>query len=80
MCLRNHLYLAFAKSLVVTFAFLCCIPTDCFAQRRGATTLAYQLTHVDTGEPFPSPDGKKIAITKREVKDGSRRNPSPCQA
>jgi Tol biopolymer transport system component len=25
-----------------------------------ALTLAYQLTHVDTGEPFPSPDGKKI--------------------
>jgi TolB protein len=23
-------------------------------------TLAYQLTHVDTGEPFPSADGKKI--------------------
>ena len=22
--------------------------------------LAYQLTHVDTGEPFPSPDGKQI--------------------
>jgi TolB protein len=25
-------------------------------------TLAYQLTHVDTGEPFPSPDGKKIVF------------------
>jgi len=24
--------------------------------------LAYQLTHVDTGEPFPSPDGKKIVF------------------
>ena len=31
----------------------------CFAQNR-ALTLAYQLTHVDTGEPDPSPDGKKI--------------------
>jgi TolB protein len=26
----------------------------------GPITLAYQLTHVDTGEPWPSPDGKKI--------------------
>ncbi|MFY9559110.1 MAG: hypothetical protein WAQ52_02650 [Terriglobales bacterium] len=25
-------------------------------------TLAYQLTHVDAGEPFPSPDGKKIVF------------------
>jgi TolB protein len=25
-------------------------------------TLAYQLTHVDTGEPFPSPDGKRIVF------------------
>jgi TolB protein len=32
------------------------------AAQRGALTLAYQLTHVDTGEPFPSPDGKKIVF------------------
>jgi TolB protein len=32
-----------------------------FAQR-GAMTLAYQLTHVDQGEPFPSPDGKKLVF------------------
>ena len=30
--------------------------------QRGATTLAYQLTHVDMGEPFPSPDGKKLVF------------------
>jgi len=30
-----------------------------------AMTLAYQLTHVDTGEPFPSPDGKKILFESR---------------
>lgn len=24
--------------------------------------LAYQLTHVDTGEPFPSPDGTKLVF------------------
>src|ERR1700730_12664730 len=34
------------------------------------STLAYQLTHVDTGEPFPSPDGKQfffeITIERRE--------------
>jgi TolB protein len=33
------------------------------AQR--AITLAYQLTHTDTGEPFPSPDGKKILFESR---------------
>src|SRR5690348_7667190 len=26
------------------------------------SSLAYQLTHVDTGEPFPSPDGKRIVF------------------
>jgi len=30
--------------------------------QRGAATLAYQLTHVDTGEPFPSPDGQKLVF------------------
>ncbi len=29
---------------------------------RHRSTLAYQLTHVDTGEPFPSPDGKRIVF------------------
>jgi len=29
------------------------------------STLAFQLTHVDTGEPFPSPDGKKIVFESR---------------
>ena len=28
--------------------------------QRGAMTLAYQLTHTDQGEAFPSPDGKKL--------------------
>ncbi len=41
--------------------FLLSSPAPSLAQR-GATTLAYQLTHVDTGEPFPSPDGKKIVF------------------
>jgi Tol biopolymer transport system component len=27
--------------------------------------LAYHLTHVDTGEPFPSPDGKKIVFESK---------------
>lgn len=27
--------------------------------------LAYQLTHVDTGEPFPSPDGTKIVFESK---------------
>jgi TolB protein len=35
------------------------------AQQRGAATLAYQLTHVDTGEPFPSPTGDKIVFESK---------------
>lgn len=30
--------------------------------QRSAVTLAYQLTHVDMGEPFPSSDGKKLVF------------------
>jgi TolB protein len=33
--------------------------------QRGASTLAYQLTHVDTGEPFPSPDGNKLVFLSK---------------
>jgi TolB protein len=43
--------------LITALALLIFCPAS-NAQR--ALTLAYQLTHVDTGEPFPSPDGKKI--------------------
>jgi TolB protein len=32
------------------------------AAQHGPTTLAYQLTHVDMAEPFPSPDGKKLVF------------------
>lgn len=46
----------FYSSMVVAVFLL--VPS-CFPQNR-ALTLAYQLTHVDTGEPDPSPDGKKI--------------------
>src|SRR4051794_27222167 len=41
---------------LVAIFLLFCVP----AVGQKAITLAYQLTHVDTGEPFPSPDGKKI--------------------
>ena len=50
--MKNRFYCA----LVVPMLLL--MPA-CFSQNR-ALTLAYQLTHVDTGEPDPSPDGKKI--------------------
>ena len=30
--------------------------------QRSAVTLAYQLTHIDMGEPFPSPGGKKLVF------------------
>ena len=45
--------------LLATCLFLWSFPA---LAQRGAMTLAYQLTHVDTGEPFPSPDGKKIVF------------------
>ena len=47
--------------LFATVFVLWSFPTLAHAQR-AAVTLAYQLTHVDTGEPFPSPDGKKIVF------------------
>jgi len=39
-------------------------PVPMHAQR-GAVTLGYQLTYVDTGEPFPSPDGRKLVFLSR---------------
>jgi TolB protein len=44
--------------LIITF--ICCAPTS--NAQQSVTTLAYQLTHVDKGEPFFSPDGKKIVF------------------
>ena len=47
------------RQFALVLAVLLLVSAISFAQNR-AMTLAYQLTHVDTGEPFPSPDGKKI--------------------
>jgi TolB protein len=35
------------------------------AHAQNKPALAYQLTHVDTGEPFPSPDGKSILFESK---------------
>lgn len=37
-------------------------PGTSLMAQRGAMTLAFQLTHVDMGEPFPSPDGKRLVF------------------
>src|SRR5512140_1186101 len=47
--------------VLVTFSLLSSVN----AQQYKALTLAYQLTHVVTGEPFPSPDGKKILFESK---------------
>jgi TolB protein len=54
----------FAASFVALFATaLTWGAPSAVAQVPGhRSTLAYQLTHVDTGEPFPSPDGKQIVF------------------
>jgi TolB protein len=44
--------------LLAVLLFMCAISTGAAGQR--AMTLAYQLTHVDQGEPFFSPDGRRI--------------------
>lgn len=49
----------YVLSCALAFSILCVDHSRALAQNR-ALTLAYQLTHVDTGEPYPSPDGKKI--------------------
>ena len=46
-------------------AILWKIATDASMAQSGKPVLAYQLTHVDTGEPFPSPDGKKVLFENR---------------
>ena len=42
---------------LIASSLLC--TSNCHAAQ-GVQTLAYQLTHVDQGEPFFSPDGKKV--------------------
>jgi TolB protein len=44
---------------LVTFVAFTCFSVSA---QGGALTLAFQLTHVDTGEPFPSPDGKRLVF------------------
>ena len=44
--------------LWLTIAFVSCAPAAIAQQN--VLTLAYQVTHVDQGEPFFSPDGKRI--------------------
>jgi hypothetical protein len=42
-----------------------CVPQTTSQVPGHRSTLAYQLTHVDTGEPFPSPDGRQIVFESR---------------
>jgi TolB protein len=50
---------SFSGTVLGAALWLAVCPSVVNAQR-GAMTLAYQLTHVDMGEPFPSPDGKQV--------------------
>ena len=49
----------FRGSALIVLIVIVTLPSQA---QRSAATLAYQLTHVDAGEPFPSPDGKKIVF------------------
>src|SRR4029077_8293453 len=49
----------FLEALVCAIAF-----APALAQSE-KPVLAYHLTHVDTGEPFPSPEGKKIVFESK---------------
>jgi Tol biopolymer transport system component len=51
---------ALTSYLLWVFVFL--IPGARAGAQRNAMTLAYQLTHTDQGEAFPSPDGKKLVF------------------
>lgn len=46
-----------AQALLLFFWSVAVLPGDA---QQSVLTLAYQLTHVDQGEPFFSPDGKKV--------------------
>jgi TolB protein len=50
---------------MVGVAILWKIAAGTSVAQSGKPVLAYQLTHVDTGEPFPSPDGKKILFESK---------------
>ena len=52
----------FVSTLLATVLFAAAITAE--AQSR-TVSLAYQLTHVDIGEPFPSPDGKKLVYLEK---------------
>ena len=52
------------RKVAIALAIVGLLSSNAAAQYK-ALTLAYQLTHVDTGEPFPSPDGKKILFESR---------------
>jgi TolB protein len=53
-----------ALFLIAGIVLGCGIAIGAMAQS-GKPVLAYQLTHVDTGEPFPSADGKKIVFVSQ---------------
>lgn len=50
------------RRLLLTFGLIaaCLLRVSNSYGQQAVQTLAYQLTHVDQGEPFFSPDGKKI--------------------
>lgn len=52
-----------ARSLLLSTVLL--IAASPALSQTKAITLAYQLTHTDTGEAFPSPDGKKLLFESR---------------
>ncbi len=52
------------KASTLLLALVLLVQASASAQIK-AITLAYQLTYTDTGEPFPSPDGKKILFESR---------------
>ena len=48
------------EALCIALLCTCVWPHAAGAQVQSRVGLAYQLTYVDTGEPYPSPDGKKL--------------------
>jgi TolB protein len=53
--------------MLTRVAVLAILVSGCFGAAMSQSTfgLAYQLSHVDTGEPFPAPDGKHVVYESK---------------
>ena len=63
---RGRITMLLVRRFAIFWLILVCLAAPLASDaQQSVLTLAYQLTHVDQGEPFFSPDGKKIVYETR---------------